>query len=62
MDAERYASMAKLWLTYAWKDNQDQDVDHVVGELKRVGLDVAFDRAHIYPRPEALVSNRQGHF
>jgi hypothetical protein len=49
MDAERYASMAKLWLTYAWKDNQDQDVDHVVGELKRVGLDVAFDRAHIIP-------------
>jgi hypothetical protein len=24
--------MAKLWLTYAWKDNQDQDVDHVVEE------------------------------
>jgi TIR domain-containing protein len=41
--------MAKLWLTYAWKDNQDQDVDHVIGELKRVGLDVAFDRAHIVP-------------
>ena len=29
--------------------HQDQDVDHVVGELKRVGLDVAFDRAHIIP-------------
>ncbi len=41
--------MGKLWLTYAWKDNQDQDVDHVVGDLKRVGLDVAFDRAHIIP-------------
>lgn len=41
--------MAKLWLTYAWKDNQDQDVDHVVEELRRVGLDVAFDRAHIIP-------------
>lgn len=41
--------MAKLWLTYAWKDNQDQDVDHVVGELKRVGLEVAYDRAHIIP-------------
>jgi hypothetical protein len=41
--------MAKLWLTYAWKDNQDQDVDHLVEELKRVGLEVAFDRAHIIP-------------
>jgi len=39
----------KLWLTYAWKDNQDQDVDHVVEELNKVGLDVAFDRAHIIP-------------
>lgn len=41
--------MAKLWLTYAWKDNQDQDVDHIVDELKKVGLDVVFDRAHIIP-------------
>jgi hypothetical protein len=41
--------MAKLWLTYAWKDNEDQDVDHVVQELRRVGLDVGFDRAHIIP-------------
>jgi hypothetical protein len=41
--------MAKLWLTYAWKDNQDQDVDHVIQELNRVGLEVAFDRAHIVP-------------
>lgn len=41
--------MAKLWLTYAWKDNQDEDVDHVVQELRRVGLEVAFDRAHIVP-------------
>jgi hypothetical protein len=42
--------MTKLWLTYAWKDNQDQDVDHVVQELQKVGLEVAFDRAHIIPR------------
>jgi hypothetical protein len=41
--------MAKLWLTYAWKDNEDQDVDHVIGELKAVGLEVVFDRAHLIP-------------
>jgi hypothetical protein len=41
--------MTKLWLTYAWKDNQDQDVDHVISELQRVGLEVEFDRAHIIP-------------
>jgi hypothetical protein len=41
--------MAKLWLTYAWKDNQDQDVDHVIGEPKKVGLEVVFDRVHLIP-------------
>jgi hypothetical protein len=41
--------MTRLWLTYAWKDNEDQDVDHVIRELERVGLEVAFDRAHIIP-------------
>jgi hypothetical protein len=41
--------MAKLWLTYAWKDNQDQDVDHVIEELKKVGLEVVFDRVHLIP-------------
>jgi hypothetical protein len=41
--------VTKLWLTYAWKDNQDQDVDHVIHELQRTGLEVAFDRAHIIP-------------
>lgn len=41
--------MAKLWLTYAWKDNHDQDVDHVISELKRVGLELAYDRVHIVP-------------
>lgn len=41
--------MTRLWLTYAWKDNEDQDVDHVINELRRVGLEVMFDRAHIIP-------------
>jgi hypothetical protein len=41
--------MTKIWLTYAWKDNEDQDVDHVIRELQKVGLEVVFDRAHIIP-------------
>lgn len=39
--------MPKLWLTYAWKDNDDQDVDHVINELKGEGIEVLFDRAHL---------------
>jgi hypothetical protein len=36
--------MAVLWLTYAWKDNVDQDVDFVAQQLTAEGLDVRFDR------------------
>ncbi len=39
--------MAKLWLTYAWRDNEDQDVDHVIAELRAKGLEVNYDRAHL---------------
>jgi hypothetical protein len=41
--------MGTLWLTYAWVDNDDGDVDHVIAELKKQGLDVRFDRQHIAP-------------
>jgi TIR domain len=39
--------MSKLWLTYAWVDNEDSDVDHVIVELRKVGFDVHFDRRQI---------------
>lgn len=39
----------KLWLTYAWHDNQDLQVDFIVQELKKGGIDVRFDRVHIIP-------------
>lgn len=39
--------MAKIWLTYAWKDNEDQDVDYVIAQLKAQGIEVGFDRAHL---------------
>lgn len=39
--------MSRVWLTYAWKDNEENDVDHVINELKASGLEVGFDRAHL---------------
>ncbi|WKL57689.1 toll/interleukin-1 receptor domain-containing protein [Asticcacaulis sp. ZE23SCel15] len=39
--------MPKLWLTYAWKDNETEDVDHIVAELRKAGLDVTFDRVRL---------------
>ena len=41
--------MAKLWLTYAWADNDAGDVDHVINELRAEGLDVHFDRRRLVP-------------
>jgi hypothetical protein len=35
--------MPAIWLTYAWKDNQNEDVDHVVAQLRGAGLDVKYD-------------------
>jgi hypothetical protein len=39
--------MTKLWLTYAWKDNEEEDVDHIVASLRQAGIDVGFDRAQL---------------
>lgn len=41
--------MTKLWLTYAWKDNETEQVDFVVQKLREFGLKVDFDRAHLIP-------------
>lgn len=38
-----------LWLTYAWVDNADYDVDHVIIKLRESGLSVHFDRQQIIP-------------
>lgn len=35
----------RLWLTYAWRDNELGDVDYLLQELKGKGLDVRYDRA-----------------
>ncbi len=34
----------KIWITYAWDNNKDSDVDFVAQELIRSGLDVKLDR------------------
>jgi len=39
--------MAKVWLTYAWADNRDGDVDFAVQELTAAGVDVRLDRWNI---------------
>jgi hypothetical protein len=36
--------MLKLWLTYSWKDNEQQDVDFIAQELRGVGIEVKLDR------------------
>jgi hypothetical protein len=36
--------MKKLWITYAWDDNKNQDVDFITQELLSVGVDVRLDR------------------
>lgn len=41
--------MKKIWLTYAWKDNEDQNIEYVIKTLEEVGLEVAVDRTHIIP-------------
>lgn len=39
--------MPTLWLTYAWKDNEQQDVDFVVQRLQEEGVTVRLDRTQL---------------
>ena len=41
--------MPKLWLTYAWRDNEAEQVDYVIQALQATGLEVGFDRARLIP-------------
>lgn len=55
--------MPVLWLTYAWRDNEENEVDFVISELRSAGLNVAFDRAvlvpgqRIWPNLDRAISN-----
>lgn len=37
----------KLWLTYAWIDNENSEIDHVYHELIDAGLQVHLDRTQV---------------
>ena len=39
----------RIWLTYAWKDNEDRQIDYVIGSLKSQKLEVGYDRARLIP-------------
>lgn len=39
--------MATIWLTYAWDDNKNQDVDYIAQEIERAGVTVKLDRWNI---------------
>lgn len=36
--------MISSWLTYAWLDNEDRDVDYVAQELKAAGINIKLDK------------------
>jgi len=46
---EAHKSCRKLWVTYAWVDNQHKDVDFIIGQITSLDIDVKFDRASIIP-------------
>lgn len=39
--------MAKIWITYAWDDNTQGDVDFIAQELEKAGAEVKLDRWNI---------------
>lgn len=39
--------MASIWITYAWEDNEDGDVDYIAQELQNKELEVNLDRWNI---------------
>jgi len=41
--------MNKLWITYAWSDNCNSDVDFIITKLKKADIDVQFDRKCLVP-------------
>jgi hypothetical protein len=39
--------MPKLWLTYAWVNNEKSDVDFIIQQLEKEGIEVNLDRVHV---------------
>ncbi|WP_165185707.1 toll/interleukin-1 receptor domain-containing protein [Caulobacter soli] len=55
--------MSRIWLTYAWKDNENNDVDYIIQSMEKSGLEVEFDRKklisgqRIWPALDAAIKN-----
>jgi hypothetical protein len=39
----------RVWITYAWKDNEEGDFSYLVQELSAVGVEAKYDRIAIIP-------------
>jgi hypothetical protein len=42
-------SERRIWITYAWVDNEEGDFRYLVQELKAVGVEAKYDRIEIIP-------------
>lgn len=40
---------SRVWITYAWKDNEEGDFSYLVQELSAVGVEAKYDRIAIIP-------------
>ncbi|WP_162901680.1 toll/interleukin-1 receptor domain-containing protein [Breoghania sp. L-A4] len=40
--------MKRLWLTYAWKDNEENDIDYIATKLKENKIDVHVDKTKLF--------------
>lgn len=58
--------MANLWITYAWADNANQDIDFIAQDLQAVGITVKLDRwtlkagQRLWEQIEQFVQNSSG--
>lgn len=39
--------MAAVWITYAWDDNAEGDIDFIAQELAKAGVEVKLDRRNL---------------
>lgn len=39
----------RLWITYAWLDNDDGDFDHLLNQLTTAGIDAIYDKIALIP-------------
>jgi hypothetical protein len=42
-------TIPRIWLTYAWKDDEEGDFTYLVQELRDYGVDATFDKIELIP-------------